>query len=254
MTSSPAASEAEVSEAASSPDVESSVAQLAAATAVPPILPSIELPNRNAGHGGTANDAPCDPKHDSASRMGDKPEDDSEDSSEDEDEGADAYEEEEDDEYEDEEDGVDGWPPTARPKVAKGKEPARKARGLEIRITPLPAHLRDGYRVAPRSTYVRAIVNEIEGARGEEWYQIEYDDGAVDQVSPEFQYSCDALPSSVTSVVSPTAYIKAPSWWLVSRPVHQRLGCQGSSPSLFLPFLIPLERILNPQPPTVFRG
>ncbi|KLU88556.1 chromodomain helicase DNA binding protein 1 [Magnaporthiopsis poae ATCC 64411] len=178
MSSSPAASEAEVSEVASSPSAESAVGRLAPATSDPPVLPSIELPNRNASNGGTADDAPHDPKHDSASRIGDKPADDGEDSSEGEDVGADAYKEEE-----DKEGGVDGWYPAARSKAAKGKEPVRKARGLEIRITPLPAHLRDGYKVAPRSTYVRSIVNEIEGARGEEWYQIEYDDGAVDQVS-----------------------------------------------------------------------
>ncbi|KAL8305040.1 hypothetical protein RB600_008089 [Gaeumannomyces tritici] len=153
MARSPAA---EVSEAASTLDTEPAAVQLAAVTADPPPLLSIELPNRSAVNGVTVDDASPDIEHE-----------------EEEKEEVGAHEEAD----------FNDWYPATRSKAAKGKEPVRGAGGLEIRITPLPAYLHDEYRVAPRSTYVRSIVNEIAGERGEEWYHIEYDDGAIDQIS-----------------------------------------------------------------------
>jgi len=56
---------------------------------------------------------------------------------------------------------------------------------IEVVLRPLSAARRAQYTPVPPSDFVSRVLSNIPSTRaGEEWYQIEYDDGAVDQVSP----------------------------------------------------------------------
>jgi hypothetical protein len=56
---------------------------------------------------------------------------------------------------------------------------------LEVVLQPLPKHIRAEYKTPPRSNNVLSVLSKIPTEpEDEEWYQVEFDDGAEDLVRP----------------------------------------------------------------------